>query len=191
MPRFTATTIFFAVALATPILAGDLTLRYQTPATDWQTQALPIGNGRLGAMIFGDARHERIQLNESSLWTGDEKEMGAYQNLGELTFDMSHGVETFYRRSLDLNTGVHTITYFADGTGYTREYFASYPHHALVFHYSALKPGSCGGIIRFADAHGAPVEIQKNYRIVSAGKLPNGLEYETQVIVLTSGGKVT
>ena len=40
------------------ILAGsayaDMKLIYNQPATDWQTQALPIGNGRLGAMIFGD-----------------------------------------------------------------------------------------------------------------------------------------
>ena len=56
---------------------ADLTLFYKQPATDWQTQALPIGNGRLGAMIFGDPLHEHIQLNEISLWTGDEKNMGA------------------------------------------------------------------------------------------------------------------
>ncbi|MBL4674730.1 MAG: glycoside hydrolase family 95 protein [Mucilaginibacter sp.] len=46
-----------------------LKLWYQQPAKRW-TQALPIGNGRLGAMIFGHISDELIQLNESSLWSG-------------------------------------------------------------------------------------------------------------------------
>ncbi|MEU8362096.1 glycoside hydrolase N-terminal domain-containing protein [Nonomuraea sp. NPDC048882] len=48
----------------------DLTLWYDKPATDWETQALPIGNGPLGAMIFGGVASERIQFNEKTLWTG-------------------------------------------------------------------------------------------------------------------------
>jgi alpha-L-fucosidase 2 len=175
--------------LVAPALAGDLTLRYNQPATDWQTQALPIGNGRLGAMIFGDARHEHIQINESSLWTGDEKNMGAYQNLGDLTVNMTQSQESAYHRELDLSTSIHTISYTADGTAYRREYFASAPHHALVFHYSASRPNACSGVIRFTDAHGAPTVV-KNYSMNAAGKLDNGLAYETQIVVLTSGGKV-
>lgn len=46
------------------------TLRYDIPATDWEREALPIGNGALGAMVFGGVARERIQLNEKSLWTG-------------------------------------------------------------------------------------------------------------------------
>ncbi|HLU74281.1 MAG TPA: glycoside hydrolase family 95 protein [Nonomuraea sp.] len=48
----------------------DLTLWYEEPAADWETQALPIGNGPLGAMVFGGVRSERIQFNEKTLWTG-------------------------------------------------------------------------------------------------------------------------
>ena len=44
-------------------------LWYEQPADNWM-QALPVGNGRLGAMVFGDTRHERIQLNEDSMWPG-------------------------------------------------------------------------------------------------------------------------
>ena len=47
----------------------DLKLWYRHPAARW-TEALPVGNGRLGAMIFGGARRELIQLNESTLWAG-------------------------------------------------------------------------------------------------------------------------
>ena len=47
----------------------DLTLWYNQPATTW-TEALPIGNGRLGAMVFGGVENELIQLNEATLWSG-------------------------------------------------------------------------------------------------------------------------
>ncbi|MEJ5171936.1 MAG: glycoside hydrolase N-terminal domain-containing protein, partial [Fimbriimonadales bacterium] len=45
------------------------TLWYLQPATRW-VEALPVGNGRLGAMVFGGTASERIQLNEISLWSG-------------------------------------------------------------------------------------------------------------------------
>jgi alpha-L-fucosidase 2 len=47
----------------------DTKLWYNKPATTW-TEALPVGNGRLGAMVFGGVNEELIQLNESSLWSG-------------------------------------------------------------------------------------------------------------------------
>lgn len=48
---------------------SDLKLWYKRPAHNWN-EALPIGNGRLGAMIFGDVKKELIQLNEATLWSG-------------------------------------------------------------------------------------------------------------------------
>ncbi|MEI6277445.1 MAG: glycoside hydrolase family 95 protein [Prolixibacteraceae bacterium] len=48
---------------------GHYLLWYQTPAKVWE-EALPVGNGRLGAMVFGGIADERIQLNESTLWDG-------------------------------------------------------------------------------------------------------------------------
>ena len=67
-----------------------LSLWYSKPATNWEREALPLGNGRLGCMVMGGTRQERIQFNEDSLWTGDENpsgdydSMGAYQNFGHL-----------------------------------------------------------------------------------------------------------
>lgn len=46
-----------------------MTIWFTKPAGSWN-EALPVGNGRLGAMIFGDTGKERIQLNEESVWTG-------------------------------------------------------------------------------------------------------------------------
>ncbi len=50
-----------------------LQLRYTQPARQW-TEALPIGNGRLGAMVFGDPTTEHLQLNDSTLWSGGPKD---------------------------------------------------------------------------------------------------------------------
>lgn len=49
--------------------AAPPTLWYRTAAASWN-EALPIGNGRLGAMVFGGAQRERLQLNEETLWSG-------------------------------------------------------------------------------------------------------------------------
>lgn len=64
---------------------GDWLLWYRAPATKW-TEALPVGNGRMGAMVFGDPRNERIQLNEDTIWAGEPMERnrkGAYAHLAE------------------------------------------------------------------------------------------------------------
>ncbi|HWM02267.1 MAG TPA: glycoside hydrolase N-terminal domain-containing protein [Actinophytocola sp.] len=48
----------------------ELTLWYDEPATDWESQSLPIGNGALGANVFGGVATELLQFNEKTLWTG-------------------------------------------------------------------------------------------------------------------------
>ncbi len=55
--------------LLTGARADETGLWYDAPAKKW-TEALPLGNGRLGAMVFGGIERERIQLNEESLWAG-------------------------------------------------------------------------------------------------------------------------
>jgi alpha-L-fucosidase 2 len=52
--------------------AGDLRLWYRQPAANWN-EALPIGNGRLGAMVFGGVESERLQLNEDTVWAGEKR----------------------------------------------------------------------------------------------------------------------
>lgn len=53
----------------TPLNQPDMKLWYKQPAANW-LEALPVGNGRLGAMVFGGTFQERIQVNEESLWAG-------------------------------------------------------------------------------------------------------------------------
>lgn len=61
-----------------------LKLWYNTPAERWMTQALPIGNGAVGAMIFGGINKEQIQFNEISLWSGNVDEIKDENNADKI-----------------------------------------------------------------------------------------------------------
>ncbi|MBD0376459.1 MAG: glycoside hydrolase N-terminal domain-containing protein, partial [Flavisolibacter sp.] len=81
-------TLLFSLALLTVHAQQEqeLKLWYNQPAAKW-TEALPIGNGRLGAMIFGGVEQDRIQFNEETLWTGEPRNYdrkGAYKYLPEI-----------------------------------------------------------------------------------------------------------
>jgi alpha-L-fucosidase 2 len=83
-----------AAEKAPALSSVPLRLSYQQPAKSWSGEALPLGNGRLGCMVFGGVERERIQFNEDSLWTGDDNptgdygKMGAYQNFGDLLINL-------------------------------------------------------------------------------------------------------
>ena len=65
---------------------SQTTLWYRSPATDFD-HALPVGNGRIGGMLFGDPEHEVIKLNEDSVWSGGRRERNnpdAYEGLLEI-----------------------------------------------------------------------------------------------------------
>ena len=66
--------LFAVIGFSSPLRASDLTrLFYHEPAEHW-TEALPVGNGRLGAMVFGGVHSEHLQLNEATLWSGAPRE---------------------------------------------------------------------------------------------------------------------
>ncbi|GAB3841440.1 glycoside hydrolase N-terminal domain-containing protein [Micromonospora andamanensis] len=73
-----------SVAPPQVLAAGDLALWYDESAgTDW-LRALPIGNGRLGAMVFGNVDAERLQLNEDTVWAGGPHDPSNPRGLGAL-----------------------------------------------------------------------------------------------------------
>lgn len=95
---------------------NGLVLWYTQPAANWMTSALPIGNGRIGAMIFGGTAKERIQFNDITLWTGSPTERGAYQNFGDIYLDFDgHDRVTEYRRELDIEAAVARVSYRKPG----------------------------------------------------------------------------
>lgn len=82
--RWVATLLLFSAPLISA--AQHLSLRYDTSAKEW-TEALPLGNGRLGAMLFGGAQEEHLQINEDTLWGGGPHNYTnpeAYSHLSEL-----------------------------------------------------------------------------------------------------------
>ena len=62
---------------------GSMTLWHGQPAPQWD-HATPVGNGRLGAMIFGGAGRERIQLNEETLWSGGPQDTVNVEAMSEI-----------------------------------------------------------------------------------------------------------
>jgi len=211
--KWMATVLFFAALL--PCLgaasestgnitepAGSLTLWYRQPATNWEHEALPIGNGRLGAMIFGGVPREHIQFNEESLWIGDESDTGAYQPFGDVFVELQHGDEAVhYRRELDLSRAVHTVTYESGGVKYRREAFASFPANVMVFRFTADKSGALAGSITLTDQHHGLISAKGNcltssgslagYRYDTTNPYALALNYEAQVRVLNDGGTLT
>ncbi|MEX2299627.1 MAG: glycoside hydrolase family 95 protein [Bryobacterales bacterium] len=61
------------LALLPAIAPAEHRLWYRQPAAEWN-EALPVGNGRLGAMVFGGVAKERIQLNEDTVWAGEKRD---------------------------------------------------------------------------------------------------------------------
>jgi len=89
----------FAFVLSLSILAIPLRISaqeelfYDEPATVWE-EALPLGNGSIGAMVYGGVSQEHIQFNEETLWTGkphDYSHKGSHQYLGEIRKLLSEG----------------------------------------------------------------------------------------------------
>ena len=189
---------FTLIASAVTLPAADLTLWYQQPAAANKpmNEALPIGNGRMGALIFGSPERERICVNEDSLWTGDENPtgddhtMGAYQVLGNVFVNLPGASRaTDYRRDLDLGDALAHVSYGRDGVKFQREYFSSHPAEVTVARFTADKPAAYTGSIELADSHGAKI-IANGNRLTAAGTLANGLKFEWQVWVINQGGAV-
>jgi alpha-L-fucosidase 2 len=212
-----------------------LKLWYRQPAGAW-TQALPVGNGRLAAMVFGGAGKEHLQLNEDTVWSGEKRDrsnpeasksfpevrrlllegrpaqaqaladrtmisvpraLPVYQTLGDLWLDFGGAVqEENYRRELDLDTGIASVSYTAGGVHYLREVFASAPCHCIVVRLTADRPGSLSfraTITRPADAtsEAAPERLiltgqalPKNAR----GENNTGVRFRAEVKAAVSGG---
>ncbi len=133
-----------------------MTLWYDEPATAtgvsniWMEYSLPIGNGQLGASLFGGIKKDEIQFNEKTLWTGTPNDVGSYgqyKNFGSvyvedlsgtIGYTEADGAKDYYR-CLDIQSGVGRVHYTtATGTTtYDRTYIASYPDQAIAVRYSA------------------------------------------------------
>ena len=230
----------------------DLKLWYNQPANSqaldtpnpWESdsewlKALPVGNGFLGAMVFGDVNHERIQLNEKTLWSGSPNDnnnpegaktlstirqllfdgkykeanslteksqvckgpgsggpaYGCYQTLGDLRFDFkSNKTYSDYRKELDLERGLVTVSYVQDGIKFKREIFISYPDRALVMRITADKKNAVSFEASLTRPERFTTQPAKNHLLMTGvldnGKGGEGLRYAARLKAIATGSEV-
>lgn len=215
------------------------------PAASWY-EATPIGNGRLGGMVYGGVTKDTIRTNDDTFWSGEPRDLqrpGAYKCLPEIRKLLleeknleaqelidkhmlgpwnqnympladillewpGNGNVSGYRRELDLNRGVVTITYTQNGVNYKRELFASYPDQALIMNISADKENA----VEFIAGLGSQINNQTKVegdQIVINGQAPwhtdpnytgvhppvykegKGMRFEGRLLVRQEGGTIS
>jgi len=180
-------TIFLEITANASSPDSKFCLWYREPAVQWMTQALPLGNGQFGGMIFGGIRKEEVQFNDKTLWAGDTSHYGSYQNFGSLYIEDNRlDSVTDYRRELNLENAMAKVTFISDGVSYTREYFTSFPDSALIIHYTASARGKINADLTLVSAHNQPVTYTKTGASFE-GKL-DLLSYYAKMSLKTEGG---
>lgn len=217
-----------------------LTVWSTTPATKF-FESSPLGNGRLGAMVFGGVEHERVVLNESTMWSGSPQDAdqedavkvlpeirrlllegsnaeaqallqknfvckgpgsggeayGSYQVFGDLTIDTPDKQFSDYKRVLDLDTAVATVTYRVGETQFKRESFVSAPAQAIVYRLTADKKGKITFNTALSRAERASVHVDPAGDIIISGELRSGnpdipgVKFGGCLRVVAKGGKTT
>jgi alpha-L-fucosidase 2 len=210
----------------------SLILWYDQPANEW-VEALPVGNGRLGAMVFGRTKTERLQLNEDTLFAGGpydptnpealqnlpearrlifedryqeandligRKMMGRplkqmpYQPLGDLLLDFpGHDGALNFRRELDLDTAIATVSYSVAGVRFTREVFSTPVDQVIVVHLAADRPGQISFTATMNSPQRASLATEGNTLLLrgqngDAFGIEGKLKFEARARVVVDGG---
>jgi len=217
-----------------PTSSRELLLWYQKPAGAW-VEALPVGNGRLGAMVFGGITRERLQLNEDSLHAGGPYDasnpealaalpearrlifagryreaselIGArmmarpirqmpYETLGDLRVEFpGHEAASDYRRELDLETAIATVSYTVGNDRFSREVFSSVADQVIVMHVECTGPRRIHCTIGMSTPQQADVSTPGSDTVVMHGRngaafgIAGALRFQARVLVRTRGGR--
>ena len=173
----------------------------------WESQSLPIGNGRIGGTIFGGDKRERVNLNEVSLWSGGpnlpgngngyaygpttgKDGFGSYQPFGNLYIDFElEGQTENYYRSLDLRDAIARVSFTNNGDQHERECFVSEPDNVLVYMARTDAKDGLNAKIALTPNHSVSYSKGKN-GITMSGTLANGEKFEGQIVIKAKGGKV-
>jgi alpha-L-fucosidase 2 len=215
---------------------------FTAPAKDWN-EALPLGNGKTGAMVFGTF-NEKIQLNDATFWAGHPHDynnpeahkslaeiqklifagkeneatavasksfMGsppfqaAYQPIGDLLIESVNAKPvTDFFRSLDVKTGISTVSYNCEGTTYVRESFVSAVDGVLVLRISADKLGAISTRVRLVGPYQSSL-THEGKKLLAQGQWKDdgqkrawtanwdkpGIKYAASIQPKTSGGTVS
>ena len=215
-----------------------LELWYRQPATSFNS-ALPLGNGRIGAMVYGNPEREQFLLNEETISKGspytnynpealshletirqmifngkyaDAQKLAdsvivspkayakgaAYQPAGFLHVDFeNHMNYTDYRRSLNLESAVSTVTYRVGNVNFRQEAFTSMTDQLLMVRYTASEKGKLNFTVSLSYPE-YPVDIRVEGQSIvmegtttaSAPKVPGGMRFIVNTQVKNLGGRV-
>jgi len=237
--KFVVLVLFFIVCTFFSVSSQNI-LWYEQPAEEW-IEALPIGNGRLGGMVFGGIEKERIQLNEESVWSGspettakdregaaeylpqvrkmlfngeyaeaqeivETKMMGKetwnmYQMLADLWIYTDHeGEIKDYKRELNLDNAIASVSYRRGEVNFTRQYFSSPVDQCIAIKLECDKEGALSFRTKLTRSKDAEVKIDESAMITMNGQvtaggidvvdLNPGVKYETQLKLVTDGGTI-
>ncbi len=167
---------------------------------DWEQESYPIGNGYMGACIFGRTDIERIQITEKTLANEGLYGKGGLTSFAEIYLDIDHHDPKNYKRSLNLNEGILHIGYEQDGVTYRREYLANYPDNIIAIKLSADQKKKISFTLRAEIPYRRSVnEINtrtgttsaENNLITLSGNIAHfNVNYESQIKVLNEGGEL-
>jgi len=190
----------------------SLTLWYEEPASEW-TEALPLGNGSMGAMVYGRTESEIVQFNDETLWTGQPHDYAhegafnylddlrnllwegkqqeahelanehfmsqpfgqqAYQPFGDILLHFpGHDTVKSYKRSLDLENAIASVSYKVNSVSFEREIFSSYPDQAILMRLQASKNGALNFRAGLNSPHSQYTVTADKNQIILTGKANN------------------
>jgi alpha-L-fucosidase 2 len=231
--------ILLTAILAAAAAPDPATTIWMTAPAQKFIESSVLGNGRLGAMIFGGVEHERVVLNESTMWSGSPQDAdredaykilpkirdlllkgendeanrltqenfvckgpgsdgaayGKYQTFGDLVIDSPEKNASEYRRVLNLDRAVTTVSYHADGVAYTREAFASAPSNVFVYRYRSDRPGTITFDARLTRPERAESRVEGQDYVIdgtldSGNRKLQGLRFAGRLRAITKGGRL-
>lgn len=211
-------------------------LWYKQPAKVWM-ESSPLGNGRIGAMVYGGIETETIALNEITMWSGEPdkfqerpcgKDMlneirqlffagdyskgnriassylagtphsfGSHVPLGDLKMDFKYpqGNVSDYKRELNLENAINTVTFKVGNVKYTREYFCSNPDEALIIKLSSSKAKALNmnlsfDLLRESDMRTTNNGLEFSGKVSFPKQGPGGVSFAGKVGVIIKDGKI-
>lgn len=168
---------------------------------DWEEWSYPIGNGHIGANLFGRTDTERLQITDKTLHTCSPYNRGGLTNFAEVYLQFDHEGRKNYRRALNLNRAIAEVGYESNGVRYEREYFVSYPDKVVVVRLTASQPGALACKVSAeipyleskepGDRKTGDVSVEGDLITLAGTAEFLNCNYEGQIKVLHEGGTAT
>ncbi|AKU15562.1 glycosyl hydrolase family 95 catalytic domain-containing protein [Luteipulveratus mongoliensis] len=203
-----------AAAVVRPAEAGLVpdsaatTLWYRAPGSVPKIleEGLPVGNGRLGALVTSDPAADTLYVTDATLWTGglndslqsdgqfsyETTNFGTLSMLAKATVEVPGHTSTAiadYQRQLDLSNGFVSARYTAKGVTYRRDVYVSHPDDVLVIRLTQSGGGSYTGSVALAGTHGESTTAAGKVATFG-GTLGNGLRYGAALTAVSKTGTI-